>query len=221
MRCLALVSLLLATAFCAAAQPARLAVPPPDAGYTDDLHPIGWSATGERIAFLYRWSGGGATGSRYVLRIQDLTTDRLVADEMLTSTEPDGEPRLATVWSAQQRRIQSLLRQHGVRPSAVRMSGFPLAGSGGPYSASITTEERDGQTRAYTVTLRNGRGRAKTLGSETFGTYSTPTSVRALGALRAPTGERLAVVVEVAEPGYEAEGARRYRLYGARIGARF
>ncbi len=221
MRCLALAGLLLATAFASSAQPARLPFARPTAGYTDDIHPIGWSADGERVAFLYRLSGGGATGSRYALRVQDLTTDRLVADEILTSDEPDGEPRLATVWRTQQRRIRATLRQHGIRPSTVRMSRLPLTGTGGPYRTSVETQRSGGRTTSYTVTMRNGRGRTKTLGSESFGSYSSPTSIRVLGALRAPAGERVAILVEVSEPGYEAEGARRYRLYGARIGARF
>lgn len=216
-------SLLLLTlvASTAAAQPRALTLPPEyGRTYTDAVHVIGWSPDGRTLAVLYRSSGQGAVADRLSLHVQDLATDARVADLRLTSQEPEEEPDVPQIWRDQGPAIRRTLAAHRIGSSGASLRALPLRGRGGPYSVAVTTTPAaDGAVAGYTLTMRNGRGQAKTLEMQSF---DYPTSgVRTVGVLVAPTGDRVAVVLAIGAPGYENAPTVRYRMVGAGIGARF
>ena len=213
--------LLTVLASTAAAQPRALALPAePGRTYTDAVHVVGWSPDGRTLAVLYRSSGQGAVGDRLALHVQDLATDAQVGDLMLTSNEPEGDPDVARIWRDQGPAIRRTLAASRIRTSTTSLRSLPLRGRGGPYSVELTpTPAPDGGIAGYTLTMRNGRGRTKTLETRTF--EFTTSSARPVGVLVAPTGDRVAVVLAIGGPGYENTPSMRYRIVGAGIGARF
>ena len=217
----ALLGVAAATASPAAAQPTLLHLGPPAGTYADRVFPVGWSPDGRYLALIVERSGEGATSGHLVLRVQDLSSDELVVDEQLTPGESEVAPNLGRVWREQQSRIQRSLSPYDISSSAVTLQPLPYGGQpGGPYTAVLSLRRDRGRVSGYTLSLRDGRTRAKTLESHTF-TYSPAYGVRALGVLAAPSGDRIVVVVEVAASGYEGGRTYEYRFVGARTGSGF
>lgn len=203
------------------AQPAPLRLGAPAGADADRVFPVGWSPDGRYLAFVGEFSGEGATAAHLRLRVQDLTSDEFVVDEMLTPGESEVDPNLGRVWREQQNRLQHALRLYSVQSSAVTLQPLPYGGQpGGPYTTVLSLRRDGGRVSGYTLGLRDGQGRAKTLEAHTF-EYAPAYGVRVLGVLAAPSDDRVAVVVEVVASGYEGGRTYEYRLVGARTGAEF
>lgn len=189
--------------------------------YTDAVHVIGWSPDGRYLATLYQRSGQGAVAPHLRLHVQDLATDAIVTDLPLSPVEAEEDPNVVQIWRDQQPAIRRALAAHRIGSSGASLRSLPLRGRGGPYTVMLAPVPARGEGVAgYALSMRNGRGRTKTLESHTFGDYPA-SGVRAVGVLVAPTGDRVAVVLAVSAPGYENAPAVRYRLVGAGIGSGF
>lgn len=221
---LRLLLLVVALASTAAAQPRALRLPAvPARTYDDAVHPIGWSPDGRHLAFLYRSSGEGAVGDRLSLYVQDLATDIRVAEQMLTSNEPQSSPDVSQIWADFQPAIRRTLAEHRIGASVVELRPLPAQAPGGPYAVTVAPSRRSGGVAGYTLTMRDRRGRTKTLETQTFdpNPYGQVDGVRAVGVLVAPTRDRVAVVLAISARGYEGAPTVRYRLVGAAVGSNF
>ena len=216
---------LVATA--AAAQPSPLPVQTDGVTVAERIYPVGWSSDGERIAYLSEYS---EDGSGYVYRnlvVQDLVTDRELDRVELGVEDPEdgvADRSMGEIWASRRGLVRRTLREHGVQESDIEMRSIPAPGL--PFVAVFETEETPrewgGQISASTLTLYEGGGRRnggaeKVIDQQRYNEYGRLHGISAVGALVAPTGDRLAVVVEVVDSDFENYPEVVYRLVGAAV----
>lgn len=210
-----------------------------ESAHTDALYPVGWSNDERKLAFVYRYSGGGAAASRLFLVVQDLVSDVKVAELSISQSEGDDDPSMVQEWSSRRLEIERMLRTHGIRPVSFRLESFPAfegrhmtTASATAYSATTIQTLRDGPecvryvcVGRFRIALRASTGREeKVLEDRTYSNddFSAPLAVGVVGYLRSPRGDRLAVIVKEANiSGFEFEHGQSFRFVGAGIGPLF
>ncbi|MDX1531747.1 MAG: hypothetical protein R3362_09495 [Rhodothermales bacterium] len=200
---------------------------------TSRLFPAGWSAVGA-FAYVYRRAPEAGEEGDWVLRVQDLRSDRLLAEMPLgnpLTDDPFGNRTLADAWAEHGTRIDSLLDAHAVVPADTLVLR-PFPARLGPFQQTVLEAEvrttpgtdpdfgYDG-IAGLTLGLVQNRTARKRIHSERFPRY-LPLGAGVLGYLESPHEERIAVVLGLVRRGWEGPpNVLDYRIVGAGVGAQF
>lgn len=170
-------------------------IPPPLAN--TELHVLGWSGKGDRLA-LAQFHDSEVVSHQCELRVTILN---LVDDKVLWSTKanwgdpsdgsPDTCPRDAkSAWRQIESQAQAQLAKHSIQWVArSELSAFPLQQAGDAISLHVQKTEQG----AYTITLSSSARGQKVVASAL---ESSCAELQPVGYLKSPGGDRIAIVVQ-------------------------